>query len=462
MERPIRQLILAMPVDPYVQIVRYDGQSSVGYSRIIGGQLYESLYDYMESTTGKQRWNDCSHYTKTSSFNGGSTWAVINGSGGTSEYDYVGLRNKAINIGVYGQYDQPFTGLAVLFDRTTKRVFTPVDLSDYKDRALDAMLPGIRPKLSLVNSVIELKDFRSLPETIHKVLSVNNQLKTLVNRVKHGRLPRQSVLWRRPLWHIAKAVADVFLQKEFNIDPLMSDVRAIHSSIVNIRRQIKHLLENEGETQVKHYRAPILSLLNESNSQNVSGGGWSAPNMEFLVDGVYYGPYVTPTLQHAQVWAYRNVEYEAFFSASLEYSYTLDQYVRDNADTYGLLDSLGVNFNPQIVWNAIPWSFVVDWVIDVSRWLGRYKIRLIEPRTTITRFLWSVNVHRKVSTSIEVKPDGHYLGSGVVPTWEHIEKAYIRLNDVPLIHNSLMRSGISLKEFVLGGALGIATHRVNP
>lgn len=43
-----------------------------------------------------------------------------------------------------------------------------------------------------------------------------------------------------------------------------------------------------------------------------------------------------------------------------------------------ILDSLGFELNPGIVWEAIPFSFVVDWFFDVGGFLNRYKFDTLE------------------------------------------------------------------------------------
>jgi hypothetical protein len=43
-----------------------------------------------------------------------------------------------------------------------------------------------------------------------------------------------------------------------------------------------------------------------------------------------------------------------------------------------LLDSLGFELNPRIIWDAIPFTFVIDWFFGVGSWLERFKIDTME------------------------------------------------------------------------------------
>jgi hypothetical protein len=51
------------------------------------------------------------------------------------------------------------------------------------------------------------------------------------------------------------------------------------------------------------------------------------------------------------------------------YSYAMPDAGGLRSKIGGFLDALGLNVDPSIVWNAIPFTFVVDWFFDVSRWL---------------------------------------------------------------------------------------------
>lgn len=44
----------------------------------------------------------------------------------------------------------------------------------------------------------------------------------------------------------------------------------------------------------------------------------------------------------------------------------------------GLLDKFGIELNPRIIWDALPFTFVLDWFFDVGSFLGRYRIDAME------------------------------------------------------------------------------------
>jgi hypothetical protein len=43
-----------------------------------------------------------------------------------------------------------------------------------------------------------------------------------------------------------------------------------------------------------------------------------------------------------------------------------------------VLDTIGFELNPRIIWDALPFTFVLDWFFDVGSFLGNFKIDTLE------------------------------------------------------------------------------------
>lgn len=322
----------------------------------------------------------------------------------------------------FGNWDIPISGLPVMFSPGADNRFarTLANEDDLRDRALKRLLPGIRPKLSLLNSVIELKDFRSLPRTIRRILSI----------------PKAG---RRTLRRILGAASDAYLQKEFNIMPLLRDIGGIQSSLKQVRDEVNKLLQNEGKRRRVHFGHDIPQAVTATQQQVSFGAVLRQP--------------AEPDRLIGTQWNYRKVTGKSRFHAELEYTYTLPGWQRENAHILGLLDSLGVNLNPAIIWNAIPWSFVVDWVISVSRYLDGLKRRNLEPVTVIHKWCWSVHTERDIDLWIDINTGTAYAQTNI-PIARVSEESYIRSPSMPSLEAALQGSGISIKEFSLAAALG--------
>jgi hypothetical protein len=160
----------------------------------------------------------------------------------------------------------------------------------------------------------------------------------------------------------------------------------------------------------------------------------------------------------------RQVYYQdATFHAELKYSIYFLAYQRRYAEYLALLDALGVNLNPAIIWNALPWTFVIDWVINVSRWLDQWKVQNMEPIVLIHDALVSqrvvrtsyVNVtyHRDYPNSYNRLPKRRFNALKVT------ESAYRRQTGLPYVNDAITASGLSLKEISLASALAIVRRK---
>jgi len=341
----------------------------------------------------------------------------------------------------YGSWDSPYNGLPSLYLPTSSG-FTHIESNEtvLRDEAFKSLLPGIRPRLSLLNSIYELKDYKTLLHTARRIKDYQNYWKQLNLR---GPLKSLAPKGRRTLRKVLGLVSDVYLQTQFNILPLLADIEACHKSLISFNTLVNRLLEDEGRRKLQRLQWSLKNTYSDENQEDILRGygtaGSSSP-----------GPDESVGLNKA----YRFVRYpEAVFNAQMEYSYTLDGYPKEFLRISGLLDSLGVNFNPVIIWNAIPWSFVVDWIIGVNRFLDQFESRNIKPKTTIHRWCWSYSVVRNITLLKDVNVATYWTALSV-PVAKHTESAYKRSNSTPSLITAITGSGLSLKEFSLGAALG--------
>jgi hypothetical protein len=331
--------------------------------------------------------------------------------------------------------------LPKFFDESLNGTFTPdpADLDKLMQRALRSMLPGIKAELSLINSLYELKDFHSLPKTMKKIENVifyfDRTIKRLGKTFSRGRTLRQ----------ILNTAADGYLQYAFNLSPLCSDLNAVHRAIDGTSRKVNDLVTREGKPQSKHF---VYTWQEYEDKDEVSDG-------YLPID-----PRFVPRQVDSAFQMLRSVRsYPTVFHAEVEYNYNFTQYQREHAQMLGLLDALGVNLNPRIIWNAIPWSFVIDWVVDVNQWLDQFKLPNLEPQINMLNFLWSVKRHRIIYTKAKAFSiaDG-YPSYPYEVTLPAVDETSYKRHVEGLSTSSLTTSGLSLSEFTLGAAL-ITAHK---
>lgn len=228
---------------------------------------------------------------------------------------------------------------------------------------------------------------------------------------------------------------------------------------------MRRLLAYSGRLQRRHYdfewqdyESPTMYIKTLSgyqvNSEQFAGSTTPPGN-----SGVYKA--------HAQLFEVqrRTTHYNpTTFHAEIEYNYYYTQFQREHALLLTHLDRLGVQLNPQIIWNAIPWSFLVDWVFGISKYLGEQKVLNMEPIVNVHRYLWSWTQHRRTAIKIRStasQGSGNQFNPSIIDTYlpTMYETAYRRDVQLPDSSSSLFGSGLSATELSLGVALAITQER---
>lgn len=312
---------------------------------------------------------------------------------------------------------------------TGQFVQLPPDLNSLLSRGIRAMWPGIPPSMSLLNSIYELKDFRRLPKRVTK-------LKETLVKLKKSFKSKGSL----PLKELAHQLTSGHLEYVFNLKPIISDVVAIMAAMRTVDKKLKGLINNQRKWRIRHFRVPITtdSPDFETKLYRDFPNHWGMPSYDGVIE-------VSRSVSDCNAW----------FHCMMEYNYYYPSYQAESARLRAYLDYFGVNLNPAIIWNAIPYSFVVDWVLGVSSWLNQFAHANLEPVIDIRRCLYSVKRTRKVT--VLVKPGQGLYEGAVLPTRRLIaaqvkEKSYIRNPFTPTI-SSLQVSGLNSNELSLIGSL---------
>lgn len=81
-----------------------------------------------------------------------------------------------------------------------------------------------------------------------------------------------------------------------------------------------------------------------------------------------------------------------------------------------LMDHMGIELNPRILWDKIPFSFVIDWIVDVGAFLDRFHHDALElPIQVIDTYLdYKENIQVDSNTEIGGFPPG-YVSDGKLP-----------------------------------------------
>jgi hypothetical protein len=355
--------------------------------------------------------------------------------------------------GFFDPLSNPTFGLEEWFDSVSNDgnyVLEPDGLDELIPRSLASLVPKVKTKVQLLNTLYELKDFVTLRSTIRRIRSLRTALS---NRGTVGSLR-----------DVAGAAADVFLQLQFNIEPLIRDIQGIHKALVDSLGRLRRLMQFDGVPQVTKYKRDLragegYSIKTDSAAVRYLIDPTSSVVFEppALISGWVKDPYPT-----AEVVRSVTVTQE-LFCAQLRFIARWTETQHRYAEQLGLIDALGLSFNPKHVWDALPWSFVVDWVVKVGDFLDQFSTGALDPVLDILDYSWSISRKREIVMSARVKrfdknDPAHLIEDKTViyPTFR--ESAYSR-QPVDLGRNALIASGLSPKELSLAAALILSRRR---
>lgn len=338
----------------------------------------------------------------------------------------------------------------------------PSDISLKRSQCLAALTPYINAELSALNSVYELKDIPSIVGTVKSVLEFAKKVPR--NPKSLSKLLRS--LSRKDLASFTKkfvskvsgasrealrVASDVYLQQMFNVGPLVSDIRSVHAALSTTEKRLRRFINRAGQPRIGHYTRSWVEFEDTTEMSPVTASYGKRPmwtNFECCINLKYS----------------RRVQYlPTEFHGEIEFSFYYPQFQLEHARALALLDQLGINFNPRIIWNAIPWSFVVDWVLGVNTFLNGLTSPLLNPVIRIHRYLDSVKRMRTINVSKHVQcldswwdpPTGDF---SEVPAPAVHETSYKRYTGLPS-YASFRSSGLSSTELSLGAALGLSRRK---
>lgn len=384
-----------------------------------------------------------------------SSWSSKN-----TDYGFGRFGGMIYTTTLFGAYGQFNSGLGALYVPASDGSFVPPpdQIESLKLRSLRSMLPGIKSELSALNSLYELKDIVSLKRSAQLILS---SVKRLLGRygMRYASASFNACKRMSTKGLVTKTVADGYLQWMFNLRPLISDITGIYQAVATHERRINDLVNRSGKLQTCRFSCDLKEELLGSDT------GWSANYNLPEVRSDPNSPFGVAAPRMSVAHRRKVVPEVAKFHATMQYNFTFSAFQVEHARLLGFLDMLGINLNPAIIWNALPWSFIVDWVFGIGRFLDSMKISNMEPKINVLQYCWSVKRSRKIYVTSricskiynsdwgdEMSPLVHYTHPVVCET------AYRREAGLPSV-SSFTTSGLSLTELSLGAALLITRRR---
>lgn len=355
------------------------------------------------------------------------------------------------------------------------------NIPDYAWEGWMSVYPVIREELKLLNSVYELKDFSRLPGLFAKTRKGFTDLSELIKgrRWAHAsklqgelrlmyqvlqpqspatwsyllKLPRKvatklslrDVLQR--LVSLGRLSADHLLNWQFCIAPGLRDMAAASSAAGSVASQLDGLLSRaDGTVQKSHWSRTVP----HSNIE-----GWQFVDRD---SKSWEGP---STLVYTKPWC--NISELPKYTFTARYAYTYSPETVRLAEQLAMKDALGLNLSAANIWQAIPWSFVVDWFIRIGDTLQTLTPHHLEP---IVEFYGACHsLKYALHAGFDIK-SGYQSGEGYPALGYDVgitiatrdDKYYVRENVIPFV--SLPKtSDFSSLEKLLALALGLSSVR---
>lgn len=216
-------------------------------------------------------------------------------------------------------------------------------------------------------------------------------------------------LWKNiaRLWEIrmgltpnSRDVADQYLGYQFGIAPLIDDIKKIVQKFKSANAAVLDFLENENKRMTLHFEKKLEPTAFQPSS-------WFEPTpIEVLLYHTnpsgdwYFARDIIPVgfTLHGE---YRREVTDLEYHATMDFSYHLPDYSPAIKAFLASLDHWGVNFSISDVWEAIPFSFIVDWFFDVGSFLAQFDMTNLPVTVVVNDFCHSVKFKRKNEVFIE-------------------------------------------------------------
>jgi hypothetical protein len=212
---------------------------------------------------------------------------------------------------------------------------------------------------------------------------------------------------------------------QFAVRPTLDDAKKLASLIGEFESRISKLIANAGKRRVAHYARPIDNyiVLPSYGLNNIAGVFGSTTN----------------TIERRRDWKSRPK-----YHASMLYTYDADALKGQLGKLRGLITALGVDRVGSILWEAIPFSFVVDWFVNVGDMIRSVEDQLLGPLPIVihdfnhsVKYSWRISLRwnwdSKVICDVAYRDYDYYERRRDIPSlWDSLSVRTPNLNQVGL------------------------------
>lgn len=256
--------------------------------------------------------------------------------------------------------------------------------------------------VSLLNFIYELKDFKELGKSLsgaYKVVNGKSTGKVITAPFKGKRTGKK-------LHQGAKAVNDTFLSYNFMWAPFVGDLVKLTQLADTVAKRMAFLRASRGKVVTIRFTKPDCYINDALGADSV----FSESN-----DWKRY---------------FKLIKYQCDFNVTAKLYQNLDGLDDAWADLRATIATLGINNPLKAAWNAIPFSFLVDWIGPFGSFLERAAVQPFYGTWDVFDITTSVRERGTIECHRLAKPSGNVIGSDELVTRTNIDR-YIRLVGLP-------------------------------
>lgn len=196
--------------------------------------------------------------------------------------------------------------------------------------------------------------------------SPHASLATIVGETVKDGLPKM-VGWslqKAGVDHPLKGAGGEYLNYQFGLAPVINDIRSLYESLRDASRIMDQFARDSGKVVRRSYSLPAETSY---SSQTSSGKTGVSPALNAnLYEPGYYGSYRTQE---------DRISRERWFEGA--FTYLLPSAYGTYADTFKNMARTinrvsGVLPTPEVLWELMPWSWAIDWFINVQTMLHNF------------------------------------------------------------------------------------------
>jgi len=271
-----------------------------------------------------------------------------------------------------------------------------------------------------------VRESRELVQMLRHFLSFGKILKKLA-----------AAFGNRSCKEIARIIGEEHLHWAFGVLPVLNDINSMAHLLANHKRIIEQLYRGHQRTFKYHYSDVVDSSMD-----------WSGIDLGIINAGQYKGVGLPWTVHHVITMEHR---------CYIRYYLRAGDIIRKPHGSFlALLDLLGVNPDPQIVWDAIPFSFVVDWFTDIGENLHAMRKQWVDVDMTV------VDAAHHVKVVVLRKWFGGNQSAGTAPHFTDLLTYFERERFIPTpLDSTSLPKQLGVHKILLAASLAATRGRAS-